>query len=205
MAEIGIAVTKETAFRNSVQPFSNVYYYENGVGGAPDSSGALALIDEIVAFEKSIHSNGVTFKYGRCWHQTPLQATTQMIAQKALTGAGAANLSTGFDKERAFLFRWRAGNDSRGNPVYLRKWYHVCGVFGTQYSAIGSDVMDNTNTIPAASRTAMENKVADITTLDSAGGNWTLCSKGGRNHDFPTPNSHPYLEHHQLGDQWRSA
>lgn len=115
MPIIGISITKEAAFRDSVQPFSNVYYYNNGVGSVPDSAGALALIDELVAFEKSIHGTTVTFTHGRCWHQTLTAIGTVMIGQKSLSGVGAATDIGTLDRERAFLFRWRAGNDSRGN------------------------------------------------------------------------------------------
>jgi hypothetical protein len=202
---IGISIEKETAFRGSVQPFSNVYYYNNNIGSVPDEAGASALIDELTAFEKSIHSNLVTFTYGRCWHQTLTEIGTKMIAQKALSGNGGGATVGSFDKERAFLFRFRAGSDSRGNPVYLRKWYHICGGFGSQYSTVGTTVLENTAVIPSANRTAMEGKVADIATLDSGGGDWQLCAKSGRDSEVTTPTSHPYLEHRQLGDQWRGG
>jgi hypothetical protein len=203
MAIVGISVTKEGAFRDSVQPFSNVYFYNNNLGGAPDETGALAMIDEIVTFEKQIHASTVTFAYARCWHQTLLQATTVMLAQKPLSGVGAAGDVGNMDRERAYLLRWRAGNDSRGNPVYLRKWYHTFGGFGSQYTTVATGVLANTTTILAASRTAIETKAAEMTNLAAGGGGWELCAKSGRGHDFATPNCHPYLEHHQLGDQWR--
>lgn len=203
MPIVGISITKEVAFRDSVQPFSNVYYYNNGVGSVPDAAGALALIDEIVAFEKTIHSSLVTFTFGRCWHQTLTEIGTVMIGQKALSGTGSSSADSGMDKERAFLFRWRAGNDSRGNPVYLRKYWHCCGLFASASGAISSAILANATGFTGAAKTAMENKAAEMTDLAAAGGGWELCAKSGRGHDFNTPNSHPYLEHHQLGDQWR--
>lgn len=202
MPIIGITITKEAAFRESVQPFNNTYYYNNGIGGVPDGPGALALIDELVAIEKTLHSSVVTFTFGRCWHQTLLQITTQMIEQKALGGVGSASTFAGQDRERAYLFRWPAGLDSRGNPVYLRKWYHTMGNFpGAPASA---SIHEQIAGFSQASRDAAEANVQDVATLSSAGGGWNLCAKSGRGLSAGTmPQMHQFLEHHQLGDQWR--
>jgi hypothetical protein len=207
MPIIGITITKETAFRDSVQQFTNMYFYNNGVGTVPGQAEAEALIDELVVSEKKWHTSVCEFVYARCWHQTLLQITTEMIFQKALSGlGGGGSQSVNMDKERAYLFRWRAGNDSRGQPVYLRKWYHTAGGFGTALSAPASGYLANTTGFSASERTAMANLVQEVANLGGSPGPWDLCAKSGRGITGSVfPESHRYLEHHQMGDNWRGA
>lgn len=204
MPRIGVSITKQTAFRNSTQEFSNVYYYEDAIGGLPSNAAATAIIDELTAFEKTVHSSLVTFTRGRLWSTGGGAAANDMIAQKALTGTGSTSAVAGLDKERAFLFRIRAGSDGRGNPVYLRKWYHSCGSFGG-VSGISQTILENTTGFAQATR---DTYVTAMQTIGAVGGGtepWKICSKGGR---FPTAgagwSAHQFLEHHQLGDQWRN-
>lgn len=203
MPRIGLSITKSTPFRNSVQEFSNVYYFE--VISEPTVSEANALIDSLTAKEKTFHSSSVTFVMGRCWHQRGSAASNEMVSQKALSGTGATATSTTLDKERAWLFRLRAGVDSRGNPVYLRKYYHACGLFVTG-QVIPNDVQMNTNAWSAGERAA---QVSAMNTIgDAAGGPLTprLCSKNGRLPDAgATWSAHAFLEHRQLGDMWRGT
>jgi hypothetical protein len=206
MPIIGITITKECPFRDSTQQFTNMYFYNNGVGTVPGQTEAEALIDSLVTLEKTWHATNVEFVYARCWHQTLLAITTEMIFQKALSGLGSASGVAGFDKERAFLFRWRAGNDSRGQPVYLRKWYHSCGQFGGFSGTISSSVLDNTTGFSAGQRTNMANEVQKVANLGGTPGPWNLCAKSGRGITGSVfPESHRYLEHHQMGDNWRGA
>jgi hypothetical protein len=206
MPIIGITVTKEVAFRDAVQQFTNMYFYNNGVGGVPDATAAEALIDELVTSEKTWHSSSVEFVYARCWHQTLLAITTEMIFQKPLTGLGATTGHTSLDRERAFLFRWRAGNDSRGQPVYLRKWYHSCGQFPGGPAPAPDTVLGNTTGFTAGQRTAMAANVQAVANLGGSPGPWDLCAKSGRGITGSVfPECHRYLEHHQMGDNWRGA
>jgi hypothetical protein len=202
VARIGISITKSVAFRDSVQEFSNVYYYENG-GSLPSSSGAGDLIDEVTALEKGRHSSSVTFVRGRCWSQVGSPGGNEMIHQKALVGNGSSTSDGGLDRERAFLIRWRAGNDSRGNAVYLRKWYHTCGQFGTASGTIASGVVGNTTGFTQTVRDAILNSANAFLSLVSAGGGWSLVAKNGRTRSGTGDAAHKYLEHRQLGDQWR--
>jgi hypothetical protein len=201
---VGISITKSTAFRNSTQEFSNVYFYD-GLAANPTVAQADALIDELVTKEKQFHSTGVTFVRGRCWVETGNKATSEMVSQKNLTGTGIQGLVTGMDKERAFLFRLRAGVDSRGNPVYLRKWYHSCGTFvGAQIP--NSSILDNSTGWSQSQRDAQVAALGTIGAIGSGGTAGVLCAKSGR---LPTAGAlwtaHPFLEHHQLGDMWRSV
>ena len=203
MARIGISITKSVAFRNSTQEFSNVYYYEDAAGSLPDETAAGALIDELTAFEKTVHGSSVTFVRGRLWSQGGSPGSNNMILQKNLSGTGSLTPDSNVDRERAFLFRIRAGSDSRGNPVYLRKWFHACAVFPGM--SLSTTIMANTSSFSQGQRDA---GVTAMQTIGAIGGGtepWKLCSKAGR---FPTAGqswqAHAFLEHHQLGDQWRA-
>lgn len=205
MARIGITVTKEVAFRDSVQPFSNQYFYSNGtLAGMPSSSQADDIVNELVALEKTFHSPSVAFNYVRLWNYNDIESLSNMILQKPLTGNGSATADASMDKERAFLFRWRAGINSDGAPVYLRKWYHTCGVFPGATS-IGTTIHSNATGFSSTQRTNMASYVDAVYELTAGNGPWVLVSKTGRPTDTPNCTAHQYLEHHQLGDQWRGA
>src|SRR5215212_404127 len=202
MARIGISITKSVAYRDSVQEFSNVYYYENGAA-LPSSSGASDLIDEVTALEKGRHSTAVTFVRGRCWSQLGSPGSNEMIHQKALSGVGSSTPDSQMDRERAFLVRWRAGSDSRGNPVYLRKWWHVCGQFASASGTVGSGQLAQTTGFSQTIRDAILASANAFLSLIGAGGGWSLVAKNGRTRSGTGDAAHKYLEHHQLGDMWR--
>lgn len=203
MARVGIAITKSCAFRNSTQEFTNVYYYD-GLAGTPSQAQAAALIDELVTKEKTVHSNAVTFVRGRCWLETGSPATSEMLDQHNLSGLGATGSVTNMDRERAYLFRLRAGNDSRGNPVYLRKWYHSCGLFVTGTTP-SSAILENTAGWTQAQRDALVAALPAIGAIGSGTTAGVLCSKRGRVASAgATWSAHQFLEHHQLGDMWRA-
>jgi hypothetical protein len=200
MARIGISITKSVAFREATQEFSNVYYYENG-GALPSAAGADELIDEVVALEKGRHALSVTFVRGRLWSQVGSPGQNNMISQKPLTGTGGTSSSATVDRERAFLVRWRAGNDSRGNPVYLRKWFHSCGALASVQPSSAQQAQ--TSPFTQAERDAILTSMNAFLTLIGAGGGWNLVAKSGRTRSGTGDQAHKFLEHHQLGDMWR--
>jgi hypothetical protein len=153
MPRIGVSITKAFAFRNSTQQFSNVYFYE--VTSLPSVSEAGTIIDNLTTMEKSFHSTAVTFVKGRLWSQTGTKATSEMILQKNLSGTGTFSPSGSLDRERAFLFRLRAGVDSRGNPVYLRKWFHADCSFDSSIT-LSTGMLGNTTGFSGANRTALQ-------------------------------------------------
>lgn len=203
MARFGVNVLKRFAFRGGVQHFGNTYYYEDPLG-TPALATLEALVDDIVAKEKARHSTNVTFVRGRCWSQLGSPSQNQMLVDKNLSGTGAISPATSLDKERAFLVRFRAGVDSRGRPVYLRKWWHLDAAIGGV--ALSSGVLGNTSELDPAARTALESLGDSIKSISvgTPTHTFSLVSKGGRAIDGAT-NAHRFLEHHQLGDEWRLA
>lgn len=202
MPRIGVSITKSTSFRAGTQEFSNVYYFE--MVSLPDETAAGNLIDNLTTLEKTFHASVVTFVRGRVWSQGGSPATNNMITQKNLSGTGARTQTAGMDKERAFLFRIRAGNDSRGNPVYLRKWFHACGQFVSAQTP-SSTILDNTSGWSAADRSAQVAAMQAIGDANGSSGAPKLCAKSGRQPDAGAGwSAHQYLEHHQLGDMWRA-
>jgi len=203
MPRIGVSITKSTSFRGATQEFSNVYFYD--VGSLPSISQADTFIDNLTTLEKTFHSTQVTFVIGRVWSETGNKATNEMISQKNLSGAGARSTVSGFDPERAYLLRLRAGVDSRGNPVYLRKYYHSVGSFTSNVSTTTAHLVQLT-AFTVAERDFLE---AAMNAIGDANGSPLvpkLCAKSGR---LPTAGAeweaHKWLEHHQLGDMWRNA
>ena len=204
MPRIGVSITKSTSFRNSTQEFTNVYYYEAS-GSLPTQGEADSFIDALKSIEVGFHSTAVTFVRGRLWSQGGSPATNDMISQKNLSGTGSNTTNTSLDKERAFLFRLRAGTDSRGKNVYLRKWYHSCGS-GPGNVAPSTSALQNVAGFTGTDKTNMQSAVGGLTSLTVAGTSWGICAKSGRQPSSgATWQSHDFLEHHQLGDMWRAA
>lgn len=202
MARIGVSITKSTPFRGSTQEFSNVYYYN--MASLPSNVEADAIIDNLTALEKSFHSTAVTFLRGRCWSETGNKLTSQMISQKNLSGTGATATVSGLDPERAYLFRIAAGIDSRGNPVYLRKWYHPVGVFKATVIANNTHFTQQA-AFTSTERNALVTTMTAITNANNSAGSPEICSKSGRQKDpLALWDAHKWLEHHQFGDQWRN-
>jgi hypothetical protein len=202
MTRVGISITKSSSFRNATQEWSNVYYYD-GLLGVPSQADAAALIDQAANREKVWHSTNCTFVRGRLWTETGNKATNEMIDQHNLSGTGSSTSGV-YDKERAHLFRLRAGVDSRGNPVYLRKWYHVCGNFGSAGAPSGN-VIQNTSGFSQSERDAQVGVMNNIGSIGSGATLGTLCAKSGRQPTAgQTWQAHQFLEHHQLGDMWRA-
>lgn len=202
MPRYGISIEKTVLFRGVQQPFANVYHYEAPDLPVTDTTNITAAVDQLVAIEKTMHASTVTFTRGRCWNTgSGTQAGNQMRVDKNLSGVGAGSPIVEMDRERALLLRWPAGINTRGKPVYLRKWYHLCGVFSTLSFSAG--MHGNTLPLGAANQAVMEGKGDELATLEvAATGPMELCAQTGRQRTGDAE-CHPYLEHHQLGDQWR--
>lgn len=200
MAQISISVEKSVSFRGAVQHFSNTYVY-GSAGLTPDAALAEQLLDEVVAQEKTFHATTVAFKRGRVWTSGGTKAENNMIFQKVLTGTGALS-PAGQDPERAVLVYWHAGFDIRNKKVFLRKWYHTCAsTFNTV--PIGTNAYSQEIPFTTAQRQLIAAKVDPLTRIGNLA--FGLIAESGRQRDPQNapPEAHKWLEHHQLGEQWR--
>lgn len=199
MALVGVSITKSVQFRGVQQEFSNVYYYW---GDLPViAAEANSLIDQLVTTEKKLHSSAVAFLFGRCWSAGGSRESNNMIVQKPLSGFGNFATIANLDRERAYLVRWRAGINSRGKPVYLRKWYHSCGA--PSGVTINDGILANTEQLSSASRGTIVTLADESKLRSTALQSYSLRSERNRPITGDTE-CHPYLEHHQLGDMWRA-
>ena len=210
MARFGVQIEKATSFRGASQPFSNTYYYEAATANSPADNASVIqyandLLDDVVALERAAFSTSVTFVMARCWSQIGTQAQNEMIVQRTLTGTGSvASTSANMDRERAFLVRVRAGVDVKGRPVYLRKWFHLLvNVIGG--GTISAAQLAQTAQLSGAQTTAIESLMQSLLAVTpGAGPQAVLVAKNGRQVSGGVK-AHPWIEHRQLGDVWRSV
>jgi hypothetical protein len=199
MTQFSISITKSVVFRDSVQPFSNIYTY-GGIGTMPNPAQAATLINEVVNIERALHSQDVRFIQGRLWSSGGTREQNQMITTIPLAVEGSQGTTADFDRERAVLVQWPAGKDTRGKKVYLRKWFHCSGACnGVTFAA---SVKSNLTRIPVADRTVIANQASNLARIGTSA-EWGMIAPSGRERDGGDPITHPYLEHHQLGDKWR--
>lgn len=193
----GVAITKSCSFRGVQQEFTNVYYY-NGVGLT--NATATTLANQVKALEVPFHSLDVTFVRYKVWNNSAIPSQNNMIAQGNLSGTGNQVVLTTMDRERAVLIRWPAGFDSRGHPVFLRKWYHSCG----QFSGVGftNPQLQNTAGLTTTERNSIAGAADNVRSEVVGPDTYDLSGPFGRANTGPAQ-CHQYLEHHQLGDMWR--
>lgn len=193
-----MAVVKSVSFRLVQQEFTNIYFFQRPAPWVP--GGGAAIINEIVGKEKAWHSTDVTFKRASLWSAGGTKAENQMLDQLTLSGTGNGTPSTTMDRERAVLIRWPAGVDVKGRPVYLRKWYHICGNWQTVGFSNGH--MQNTLPIDDTSRSTIASAANGLKVVGGTVDTWTICASNGRSVTGDAQ-CHKWLEHHQLGDMWR--
>ncbi len=198
MAITGFSIVKRIAFRASTQEFQNVYYYQSPA--APVVGDLDTLMNSIVETEKKLHSSAVTFVFGRAWSAGGTPTANIMLHQKALSGTGSFATDANMDRERAYLVSWPAGVDIRGKPVFLRKWYHGCGA-PTGVTLTGGK-LSQLDPLTDADRSAIAGLANEGRKRNTVAQGYDLCSKSGRINQGDAV-CHRFLEHHQLGDQWR--
>lgn len=197
MPIVGVSITKKCTFRGADQEFSNVYYYSGPTPGVADAD---ALAAAVKADEVQFHSGDVTFVRYRVWTAGGSMAANNMISQGTLSGLGSQAAIATMDRERAVLVSWPAGVSNTGKPVYLRKWFHSCGICAGV--TFGTSQLQNTAQIATADRTAIATAAGSLVSQVVGGNTYALVAKSGRSMSGGAI-CHKYLEHHQLGDQWR--
>jgi hypothetical protein len=201
----GVNILKSFPYRGGSQHHGNTYYYESNTGGAQPPIGTLdALVDDIVAKEKTKFSSQNSFVRGRLWSQLGSKELNNMLVDKILSGSGSATTHGNLDRERAILVRFRAGIDTRGRPVYLRKYWHIdAHISGSSWS---NGQLQQTAELTTGERTSIEtfgNSFKSIS-VGTPSVLFTLVAKNGREIDGATQ-AHKFLEHHQLGEEWRGT
>lgn len=200
MAIFGVSITKNTNFRGTQQSFSNVYYLD---GGAVVGNTAQELVTELTRIEKQMHSSSVNFKEGRVWSAGGTAAENEMLLTTPLTGQGGLGGDPNVDRERAVLIQWPAGVNVLGRPVYLRKWYHTQSSIGTT-TLWADQVKAQTAPIAGDIRSDFQTIVLQLNPVNlGSEGFYNLISRTGRGTDGDGV-CYPWLEHHQLGDEWRT-
>lgn len=189
MAGVKIVTRKLIGFMGRDEEFSNVYYFgDGGAGLSPDEATARALIDEVIAAEKTVHSTTVRFLGGAAYKvgvadgpgDTDAIATVELPA----TGHnGAATNSLDMYKECAIDLKFLLGGRR-----YLRTMLHTGSLHG--YAAGGSSSTASSSL--SAALTAFAGKMLNG---PWAGGYQRIAPDGDR----PTVVQYnPYLEHRQF-------
>lgn len=193
---IAVSITKDVDFRGTKQPFANVYHYRLDTAVTAPSA---EIVSEIVAMERKMHATFVRFLLGQVWSAGGSPTQNRMLYEETLTGTGDQASVSGLDVERAYLIRWPAGFDSRGKPVYLRKWYHSGGA--ANGISPSTAVQANVSPFTDAQRATIASHVNSVRQAPDIGV-WDLCAASGRLTTGPAE-AHRFLEHRQLGDKWR--
>lgn len=199
MARIGVAIMKRCSFRLGTQHFSNVYHYERPT--LPNAAEQTDIVNDIVTTEKKLHSTDVTFVVARLWSAGGTPAQNNMLLTQTLSGTGNLTPDSRLDRERAILAFWPAGVDVRGKPVFLRKYYHLCGSFPGP-TTVPDSVMGNIAAIATSTRDAIATIVQENHDVPGVAPSFTLVSERGRV-ATGSAQCHRFLEHHQFGDEWR--
>lgn len=176
MAIYGVSINKSTSFRGVTEIFSNVYHYSLATN--LDSTLAANLVDQLAAAEKLCHSINVTFEDGRVWSVGGTPSQNETIVIRDLTGAGTMTTNVGQFKESAIVVRCDTNrNTSTGRRIYLRKYYHSCGLTsGSNAMFEGSTALTTTQTDPF--KTSFES-IRELT-LTPGSILVTLCAPGGQ-------------------------
>ena len=124
MAPYAVSITKRITWRGSTEQFSNVYHYDTSSPITTDS-GWQNLVDQIVALEKPVHYNVVTFVTSRVWGPTnagPAASETRLIYDLTGTGTGSGGRLYAEACVVAQFFLGRATGS--GRKRFLRKYIH---------------------------------------------------------------------------------
>jgi hypothetical protein len=149
------------------------------------------------------------FETARVWSAGGTPSENETLLVKDLTGTGSGSTDSSMYREAAHLFQWECERkDSRGRKKYLRKWMHF-GAPRNWYSD-GSRkapdyAIDDMNTAYTRNIERLDIGIADFTpyNLCSPKGELPREVEGGASGVVYKGTVYPYLEHRQLGDQWR--
>lgn len=190
MAPYAVSITKRITWRGTTEQFSNVYHYDTSSPITTDS-GWQSLVDQIVAIEKTIHYNVVTFVTSRVWGPTnagPAASETRLIYDLSGTGSGSGGR---IYAESAVVCQFFLGRASgTGRKRFLRKYYH------SQFlptSAAGSDPTLGIASIAAGDKTPFTTAMNNLKTITVGGSGNDLCTPSGGH--LPVGSTPQILDH----------
>jgi hypothetical protein len=125
MAAAGITLIKSFLYKGATEEWSNQYHVVNGGVNPADWR---AIVDGLVAQEKTLYSSRVTILRALCYDDTDDDSVyTYDLAAfgGVVSGTLSATAGQASGGDEAFWVRWDTGDrSSTGKPVYLRKYFH---------------------------------------------------------------------------------
>lgn len=175
MAPYGVAITKSANWRGAEEEFSNVYHYD--INPAPDEDKAAALINAIVAQEKTTHTNLVLFKRARLFGPTDQgPAANKMIAVVDLLGTGTYVVDGPIPYEMSVVCQIYIGRGPAGGKRFIRKYYHTCGLAGI--TAGGHPQLGNA-ALPSGAKVNASTCLQNLKSITVEGDTMELCTPDG--------------------------
>jgi hypothetical protein len=150
VTQIAIRIDKSFSYRTVAERWSNKYHLSGTEPANPTEWGA--LVDALVAVEKAIFPSTTTIVYAAGYYGDTLPAVFTRdytltpftpVAGTYTYTAGAGTVQAPGDA--AAWVRWPTGQfNSKGRPIYLRKYYHdpivvpPDALFGSYKTALGT-------------------------------------------------------------------
>lgn len=196
------AVLQKCKYRGSIEAWTNVYIYRVPFVQPPTQENMQQVAQEI--YDNHNNILGASVQIQRVSFSTPeyLASDIEVFAQFEFDTAMPGTAPT-MDPERAVLVQWPAGRNTKNRPVYLRKWYHPCNT-STVPATYDSSNMAQQSEIVASQRQQIETYAQNLAQVGPGPADfWELVSPTNRERTGPA-RCYPWLEHHELGEQWRS-
>lgn len=163
MAEPGITSIKSFTYRGNVEEWGNTYHFD----GDPPANPAdwLSLYEALVDLEKPIFASSLSIVRAYCYEDTDDHSVLTLDADSGFSPVSGTLSITGAHAQApgdaAAWCRWKTARvNSKGNPIYLRKYFH--GVI-TQIDGGDGD------NIAAEQKTALQNFADDV---NAPSGDW---------------------------------
>jgi hypothetical protein len=173
-----VAISKVQTWHAKQERYDTVYHFEGPLFGQGDPR-AKQIVDKLVAEEKKIYGDNVTFVGGRVWSTGGTIEENVTLGLFDLTGTGTVAGAPVFG-EAAVLIQWECTRlNVLGRKVYLRKYHRVGRLPGggtvAEFMAQGRSVLDGSFlTIYSAYADAV------LGFTIPAGGDYRLISPTGR-------------------------
>jgi hypothetical protein len=161
-AVVGLTIVKKFTYRgNAAEEWSNQYWFDGAIPA--DTAAWDALEAALVAQEKTVYSNH-TFVVASYGYDSDADNAHAVYVRDRSAAPVAGTLVTGgvpaLPGDTAAMLAWKTSRvNTRGKPIYLRKYYHDV------YSS-GGDPGDNLMTAQRTAMNALGAKLHDGTFID---------------------------------------